>query len=674
MRSAGVLLGIGVLLCVLCGCSHSSRPLAKTTSSIQGGRIAITILWPARGRVIPEETQSIAITVAGPNNYTQRQVATRPTNGGTTTLSFASLPVGHYLCTAVAYLQPDGTGTVLARGSVQTSVAVNTIVPVVITMATTVTHMTVTAGNVLPYLGIGESFALYAAPLDVAGHLVLVDWPALEWTSSDQGVATVDSYGNVTGTGLGEADITVKHLETGVTATFHLKVVSAGISVTITPGEASIRTSETAPFAAEVANAQDTAVMWSVWGGLDAGSVNGSGVYTPSGVPGVYTIVATSVEDPRKFGTATVTVTSPVAILPETATVSVTKTLQYGASVSEVPNTPITWSVIESNGGAITQDGLYTAPALPGIFHIKAENTNDPTQFVLGVVQVVAGSANVTVANFPVEVVSWPNPANVAIGQGFQIYTEVRNTPNPGITYAVMEPDGGTVTPAGYYKAPLLPGTYHVMVTSNADPTKYALVTIYALVGGMNATVTDVPISFFLGNTDINLAIGQRFQFHAYINNWQETDVTWGVVEANGGTISTSGLYTAPLTAGVYHIKATSKADPTRVLTTSVTALDGSLNVTIEDRPLVLSPNTWEVGVAVTQHYQFYVTVANSANAEVTWRVEEAGGGTITPTGLYTAPRTAGVYHVTATSKADPTKSITMTVQALEGAADVTVH
>lgn len=42
--------------------------------------------------------------------------------------------------------------------------------------------------------------------------------------------------------------------------------------------------------------------------------------------------------------------------------------------------------------------------------------------------------------------------------------------------------------------------------------------------------------------------------------------------------------------------------------------------------------------------------------------MQEAGGGTITPTGLYTAPATAGTFHVVATSVADPTKSATATV------------
>jgi hypothetical protein len=46
----------------------------------------------------------------------------------------------------------------------------------------------------------------------------------------------------------------------------------------------------------------------------------------------------------------------------------------------------------------------------------------------------------------------------------------------------------------------------------------------------------------------------------------------------------------------------------------------------------------------------------------VTWSVQEAGGGTVSAAGVYTAPATTGTYHVVATSVADTTKNATATV------------
>ena len=42
------------------------------------------------------------------------------------------------------------------------------------------------------------------------------------------------------------------------------------------------------------------------------------------------------------------------------------------------------------------------------------------------------------------------------------------------------------------------------------------------------------------------------------------------------------------------------------------------------------------------------------SKADVTWKVQEAGGGTIDANGAYTAPATPGTYHVIATSTKRP--------------------
>jgi hypothetical protein len=53
------------------------------------------------------------------------------------------------------------------------------------------------------------------------------------------------------------------------------------------------------------------------------------------------------------------------------------------------------------------------------------------------------------------------------------------------------------------------------------------------------------------------------------------------------------------------------------------------------------------------QAMQFAVGVTGTANTAVTWQVDEAGGGTIDESGLFTAPGDAGTFHVRAVSRAD---------------------
>jgi len=68
----------------------------------------------------------------------------------------------------------------------------------------------------------------------------------------------------------------------------------------------------------------------------------------------------------------------------------------------------------------------------------------------------------------------------------------------------------------------------------------------------------------------------------------------------------------------------------------------------------------------------FLATVTGSTNQLVTWSVVEASGGSISAAGLYTAPGTAGNFHVKAVSAADTSKSaqapVSVSVQPPPGA------
>jgi chitinase len=78
-----------------------------------------------------------------------------------------------------------------------------------------------------------------------------------------------------------------------------------------------------------------------------------------------------------------------------------------------------------------------------------------------------------------------------------------------------------------------------------------------------------------------------------------------------------------------------------------------------------VSPGTPSVPPLGAQ--QFTQTTTGDCNLAVTWSLREgAAGGTVTNTGLYTAPANPGVFHVVATSVADPTKTGVATVTVLK--------
>ena len=76
---------------------------------------------------------------------------------------------------------------------------------------------------------------------------------------------------------------------------------------------------------------------------------------------------------------------------------------------------------------------------------------------------------------------------------------------------------------------------------------------------------------------------------------------------------------------------------------------------------VTISPTSVNLTPSATQ--QFTATVTGASDTSVVWTIQEgAAGGSVTGAGLYSAPGVVGVYHVVATSNADPTQSATATV------------
>ena len=139
----------------------------------------------------------------------------------------------------------------------------------------------------------------------------------------------------------------------------------------------------------------------------------------------------------------------------------------------------------------------------------------------------------------------------------------------------------------------------------------------------------------------------QTQQFTAMVSNTANTAVTWSLSPSTG-TISSAGLYTAPATIATPQtvtVRATSVADRRKSATATVT-LYPAVGVTV-------TPGTSTLYGAQTQ--QFSATVANAGNTAVTWSLSPSTG-TISSTGLYTAPATVATPQtvtVRATSVAD---------------------
>jgi len=66
--------------------------------------------------------------------------------------------------------------------------------------------------------------------------------------------------------------------------------------------------------------------------------------------------------------------------------------LSPGGSQTFTSNTPVQWSVKETDGGYITPAGLYTAPGAPGTFHVVATRLDDAAKKATATITVTPGS------------------------------------------------------------------------------------------------------------------------------------------------------------------------------------------------------------------------------------------------------------------------------------------
>src|SRR5258706_8796866 len=94
----------------------------KEAWSVPGtGRVAITIRWPDRSRLIPLASNSIVVALKRGAQTLASQTLPRPANGNTTTADFNGIKTGSLTLVATAYPNADGTGVGQAMGTVPVS-------------------------------------------------------------------------------------------------------------------------------------------------------------------------------------------------------------------------------------------------------------------------------------------------------------------------------------------------------------------------------------------------------------------------------------------------------------------------------------------------------------------------------------------------------------------------
>jgi hypothetical protein len=168
-------------------------------------------------------------------------------------------------------------------------------------------------------------------------------------------------------------------------------------------------------------------------------------------------------------------------------------------------------------------------------------------------------------------------------------------------------------------------------------------------------------VSLAVAPSTATVAEDGSLSYVATVQGASNTGVTWSVEEGVlGGSITSSGVYTAPNRLGTFHVVATSVADPTA---------SASAVVTMQEAPVTSSPVSVAISpsaatIAQGGSLSFSATVTGLASTAVSWSIQEgATRGSITSSGVYTAPTTGiGQVHVIATSIQDPSLSAVATI------------
>jgi len=294
----------------------------------------------------------------------------------------------------------------------------------------------------------------------------------------------------------------------------------------------------------------------------------------------------------------TVTFVIPQAISPTSATVKLGQTKQFTSAGAT------TWT---ATAGTVSSTGLYTAPSTMPSSTAVTVTAKGPGG---------AASAKVTLAPLEPQSIS-PTSASVTPGQTKQ-FTSAGATS--------WTATAGTVSPTGLYTAPsAMPSSTAVTVTAVGPG------------GSASAKVTLVPLApQVISPTSASVIIGKTQQFtSAGATSWTAT----------AGTISSSGLYTAP-----------SSLPSSTTVTVTAVGPGGSASAAVTLVPIpaqVISPTTATLDLGTTQQF-------TSAGA-TGW---SATSGTVTGSGQYTAPSVwpaSGVATVTAAGPGGPA-SATVTI------------
>ena len=469
------------------------------------------------------------------------------------------------------------------------------------------------------------------------------------WTSSDDGVATVDPSGLVTGVRAGDA--TIRATVDGVSGTAMLTVTEPPpppppvvATVMVSPKDASIEEDGTQQFEAMASTSDGMVISGAefAWTSSDDGvaTVDPSGLVT--GVRAGDATIRATVDGVSGAAMLTVTEAPPViaevSVSPPEASIEEGQVQQFDAVAMTVegiviPGVEFTWESSDETVATVTSSGLATGVDV-GIVTIMA------------MVDSVSGSAALTVTEPPPVVatvsVSPPEASieEVQVQQFDAVAMTVEGIVIPGAEFAWTSSDDGvaTVDPSG-------------LVTGVRAGDATIRATVDGVSGTAMLTVTEAPpviAEVSVSPPEASIEEGQVQQFDAMAMTVEGivipgVEFTWESSDETVATVTSSGLATG-VDVGIVTIMA------------MVDSVSGSAALTVTEPPPVVatvSVSPPEASIEEGQTQQFTATAETADGMTIpdlvfVWTSSKSSVATVTSSGLATGIK-AGMSTITAT-------------------------
>ncbi len=641
--------------------------ITGTSNSVTVGTGAAThFLVTAPGAATAGTPFNVSVTALDQFNNVVKSYA--GTVHFTSTDGQATLPANTTLVSGTGIfpvtLKTAGTQSVTATDTVTpaitgTSGAINvTVVLQTITVAPT--SASVSAGLTQPFTATGHFSDGTTGAVSV------------NWTSSDNTIATINASGVATGVKAG-GPVTITATSTAnaaISGTAQLTVTAATLqTITVAPTSASVSTGLTQPFTATGHFSDGTTGAVSVnWTSSDntIATINTSGVATGVKAGGPVTITATSTANAAISGTAQLTVTAAtlqtITVAPASTSVAAGLTQPFTATGHFSDGTSgvvsVSWTSSNTTIATINAGGVATGVKAGGPVTITATSTANAA---------ISGTAQLTVTAATLQTITVaPTSASVTAGltQPFTATGHFSDGTTGAVSVNWTSSDNtiATINASGVATGVKAGGPVTITATSttNAAISGTAQLTVTA---ATLQTITVAPTS-----ASVTAGLTQPFTATGHFSDGTTgaVSVNWTSSDNTIATINTSGVATGVKAGGPVTITATSTANA---------AISGTAQLTVTAATLqtiTVAPASTSVAAGLTQpftatgHFSDGTTGAVSVN----WTSSNTAIATINASGVATGVKAGGPVTITATSTANAaisgTAQLTVTAAVLQ--------